>query len=311
MKLSLTAVLFLHLDLFLFSDASDQGWSAALGDLHLSGLWSPLCSRFSINQRELLAILFAVQGFPPHFHGRTVAVYSDNSTALAYLRKQGGTHSSSLNAVAQELLRLCESQSVHLLPQFIPGHLNVLTDSLSRRCQVLGSEWTLCPQAFAELLRRWPATIDLFVTSMTHHLPVYFSPMYDPMSAGTDAMLQSWDGLQAYAFPPFSLLPRVLAKVRVSRGLELTLVAPFWSQHHWFPDLLELLLEIPLFLPRRRDLLRQPHFHHFHQNLSVLQLTAFRILVDLRVRPASLTRWLVSIPTANSAPPSSTTKPSG
>ena len=222
-----------HPDLFLFSDASDHGWGAALGDLHLSGLWSPLCSRFSINQRELLAILYAVQGFLPHLRGRSVAVYSDNSTVLAYLRKQGGTRSSSLNAVAQELLRLCESQSVHLFPQFIPGHLNVLADSLSRRSQVLGSKWTLCPQAVSELLRRWPATIDLFATSLNHRLPVYFSPMYDPMSAGTDAMLQSWDGLQAYAFPPFSILPQVLAKVRVSRGLELTLVAPFWPQHHW------------------------------------------------------------------------------
>ena len=240
-----------------------------------------------------------------------MAVYLDNSTALAYLWKQGGTRSSSLNAVAQELLRLCESQLVRLLPQFIPGHLNVLADSLSRRSQVLGSEWTLCPQAFAELLRQWPATIDLFSTSMTHRLPVYFLPMYDPMYAGTDAMLQSWDGLQASAFPPFSLLPRVLAKIRVSRGLELTLVASFWPQHHWFPDLLELLLEIPLFLSRRRDLLRQLHFHHFHQNLSVLQLTAFRISGDPRLRPVSLARWLVSLPTADAAPPVSTTKPSG
>ena len=120
-------------DLCLFSDASDQGWGAALGDLHLSGLWSPLCSRFSINQRELLAILFAIRGFLPHLRGQTVAVYSDNSTALSYLRKQGGTHSSSLNEVAQELLRLCEAQSIRLLPQFIPGHLNVLVDSLIHR----------------------------------------------------------------------------------------------------------------------------------------------------------------------------------
>ena len=79
-----------HPDLFLFSDASDQGWGTALGDLHLSGLWSPLWSCFSINQRELLAILYTIQGFLPHLRGRSVAVYSDNSTALAYLRKQGG-----------------------------------------------------------------------------------------------------------------------------------------------------------------------------------------------------------------------------
>ena len=298
-------------DLCLFSDASDQGWGAALGDLHLSGLWSPLCSSFSTNQRELLAILFAIRGFLPHLWGQTVAVYSDNSTALAYLRKQGGTHSSSLNEVAQVLLRLCETQSVRLLPQFIPGHLNVLADSLSRRSQVLGSEWTLCPQAFAELLHRWPATIDLFATAMTRRLPVYFSPMYDPMSAGTDAMLQSGDGLQAYAFPPFGLLPRVLAKVRASRNLELTLVAPFWTQHLWFPDLLELLVEIPLFLPKRKDLLRQPHFHRFHHQLSMLQLTAFRISGDPHVRQASLTRWLVNLPAVDAVPPVSTTRPSG
>ena len=53
----------------------------------------------------------------------------------------------------------------------------------------------------------------------------------DPQSAGTDAMMQSWDGLQAYASPPFGLLHHVLSKVRQSRGLELTLVAPFWPQH--------------------------------------------------------------------------------
>ena len=237
-----------HPDLFLFSDASDQGWGTALGALHLSGLWSPLCSRFSINQRELLAILSAIQGFLPYLWDRSVAVYSDNSTALAYLRKQGGTRLSSLNTVAQELLR--ESQSVQRLPQFIPGHLNVLADALSRCSLILGSEWTLCPQAVSELLRHWPANIDLFATTLDHRLPVYFSPMYDPQSAGTDAMLQSWDGVQAYTLPPFSLFPRVLAKFRASRGPELTLVAPFWPQHHWFPDL----LEIPLFLPRRRDL---------------------------------------------------------
>ena len=129
-----------HPDLFLYSDVSDTGWGAALGDLHLSGLWSPLCLSFSINHRKLLAVLYAVQGFLPSLRGRVVALYSDNSTALAYLRKQGGTRSSTLNAVPQELLRLCEAHSIRLLPLFIPGHLNVLADSLSRRSQVLGSE---------------------------------------------------------------------------------------------------------------------------------------------------------------------------
>ena len=157
----------------------------------------------------------------------------------------------------------------------------------------------MCPEAFHDLLRRWPASIDLFATSFNHRLPVYFSPMIDPQLAGTDAMLQLWDGLQAYAFPPLGLIPQVLAKVRQSRGLELTLVAPFWPQHPWF---LELLMEIPFFLPRRRDFLRQPHFHHYHQNIPVLQLTAYRISSDQHFMPVSLQRWLVSLPTADVAP---------
>ena len=176
--------------------------------------------------------------------------------------------------------------------------LNVLADSLSRKSQVLGSEWTLCSEAFHQLLRNWPAMIDLFATSLNHRLPVYFSLMVDPQSAGTDALLQLWDDLQAYAFPPFGLIPRVLAKVRQSWRLEHALVAPFWAQHPWFPDLLELLVEIPFFLPRRRDLLKQLHFHYYHQNLPMLQLTAYRLSSDPHVISDSLRQWLGSLPTA-------------
>ena len=54
-----------HPDLALFTDASDTSWGASLGDSRLSGLWSCHCSLFSINHRELLAVLYAIQGFLP------------------------------------------------------------------------------------------------------------------------------------------------------------------------------------------------------------------------------------------------------
>ena len=77
-------------------------------------------------------------------------------------------------SVAQAILRLCEAHGVRLVPQFIPGRLNVLADTLSCCSQVLELEWTLCFPAFLDLLL-WPATIDLFATSLNHRLPVYFS----------------------------------------------------------------------------------------------------------------------------------------
>ena len=164
-------------DFWLFTDASDTGWGASLEDSHLSGLWPPGCSQYSINHRELLAVLYAVQGFLPLLKGQSISLFSDNTKALSCLRNKGGTHSSTRNVVAQAILRLCENNHLRLIPQFIPGRLNVLADSLSRRSQVLGSEWTLCCQALQEVLRRWPATIDLFATALNDRLPVYFSPM--------------------------------------------------------------------------------------------------------------------------------------
>ena len=117
-------------ELCLFTDASNTGWGASLGDVHLAGSWSPLSSRFSINHRELLAVLLALRGFLPSLCGLVVAVFSDNTTALAYLKKQGGTRSATLNTVAQSILRFCEDSRIQLLPQFIPGKMNVLADSL-------------------------------------------------------------------------------------------------------------------------------------------------------------------------------------
>ena len=128
-------------------------------------------------------------GVLPLLRHLSVSLFADNTTSLAYLRNQGGTPSSLLNSVAQAILRLCEVNRVRLVPQFIPGRLNVLTDTLSCRSQVLGSQWTLCFPAFRDLLLLWPATIDLFATSLNHRLPVYFSPMEDPQSAGTDVMM--------------------------------------------------------------------------------------------------------------------------
>ena len=83
------------------------------------------------------------------------------------------------------------------------------------------------------------ASPNSFICHLRHHrCSIFFSHFRDPMSACTDAFLQSWEGLQAYAFPPVAIIPRVLATLWASTGTELTLVAPHWAQCPWFSDLL-------------------------------------------------------------------------
>ena len=279
-------------DRMLWSDASDQGWGATLEGQFASGVWSPEEALLSINARELLAVEKGLRSFQESLSGLTVAVFSDNTTALAYLRKQGGTFSPFLNQLSQRILRWSESQLMVLLPQFVQGKRNVVADALSRPHQVIGSEWTLHQEVFDHLRRSWPVTVDLFASSLNHRCPVFFATTSDPLAAGVDAMLQSWDFLQAYAFPPFAMVRPVINKLRSSKGTVLTLIAPFWSQKEWFPDLLELLLEPPIPLPLRWDLLRQPHVRKFHQNLSKLRLHAWRLSSVTQKPQDSLRAWL-------------------
>ena len=77
------------------------------------------------------------------------------------------------------------------------------------------------------LWRMWPVTVDLFATSLNFCLQLYFSPLNSPLTAGTDAFLQDWNGLQAYAIPSFALVCQVLTKLQSYRGTELTPIAPF------------------------------------------------------------------------------------
>ena len=164
-----------------------------------------------LNARELLAVNLGLHQFQSSLQGRTVAVFCATTTAVACLRKEGGTRSPLLNTLAQEILRWTGSLFVHLAPQFLPGSNNVLADALSRPHQLPHSGWLLNLTVFHSLRSLWSVQIDLFANSDDHCCSISFSPFRDPMSAGMDAFLLSWDGLQAYAFPPVAILPRVLA----------------------------------------------------------------------------------------------------
>ena len=126
-------------------------------------------------------------------------------------RHQGGTLSLALNEVAQRILRWAEREEISICPQFVPGKNNVVEDALLRPNQVVGTEWTLYQEVFDSLRKRWPVVVDLFTSSLNHCCGFYFAPISDPMAAGTDAILQSWDYLQGYAFPLFAMLPQCSA----------------------------------------------------------------------------------------------------
>ena len=142
-------------DLHLYSDASCSGWGAHLLGQHVSGVWSDQEKLLHINLLEMKALFLGLQAFREDVIGHHVTAMCDNSTVVTYINKQGGTVFRALCLLASHLLRWTESFDVHLDARYLPGESNILADILSRRGQVIGTEWSLHPQVARSLFRMW------------------------------------------------------------------------------------------------------------------------------------------------------------
>ena len=108
----------------------------------LGNMWSTTCTQSAvlragaqlhINVLELQAIWLGLRAFSQRVENAKVALISDNTSAVAYLRNQGGTKSLAMSDLATDLFLWAEKRGMTLIPRHLPGHLNVLADHLSRR----------------------------------------------------------------------------------------------------------------------------------------------------------------------------------
>ena len=80
----------------------------------------------------------------------------------------------------------------------------------------------------------------------------------DPNSFAKDAMQQVWNKMFGFAFPPFSLIVRVIKKVVRENVEGMILVIPIWQTGPWYTLLLRMSIQRPLFLPALPNLLLNP-----------------------------------------------------
>ena len=113
------------------------------------------------------------------------------------------------NQEAQHLLHWAESINLSLVPQFIMGAQNVVTDSLNCSHRVLGLEWTLAQEVVNELVARWPVTVDLFTTALNYRLLVYFSPPLQSHGSGHRCLSSGLGWIAGVCFPTFCADPSV------------------------------------------------------------------------------------------------------
>ena len=101
-----------------------------------------------------MAVQDGLLEFGSLLRSRTIALFCDIVTTVAYLRRSGGTRSQVLFLEVREILLWVESMKITLLPQLIQGSLNTRADLLSRPNLVIGSEWTLHQEVVQDLLHQ-------------------------------------------------------------------------------------------------------------------------------------------------------------
>ncbi|XP_071123791.1 uncharacterized protein [Mytilus edulis] len=256
----------------LFTDGSNLGCAAYLEGLSVSGVWTLDLLKEHINILEMKAVLLALSHFQSLLQNKYLVLATDNTTVVAYLRNQGKTHCSELYLLAREILFLCNHLHLQIVVRHVPGKLNVLADALSRTLTPVNTEWELLQSVFQAITLQWGSPhVDLFARSLNYKVQVFMSPVPDPKAYAADCMSVPWDGMLAYAFPPFRFLSQVLQKISAEQGL-IILIAPDWPKQDWFPDLLHLSCARPLVLPVRHNLLSQFKGKILHPNPEKLHL---------------------------------------
>ena len=262
------------------SDASGLGWGATDGNTHIGGRWNSTemvkARNNEINYLELLAAFFGLKSFCSNTTQVHIHLQLDNTTAVAYVNKMGGTKSHECNELAKQMWQWCVDRDIWLTATHLPGVENVIADKKSRVFQD-HTEWMLNKAAFDKLCEFYGIPqIDLFASRLNAQLPVYVSWKPDPGAVAIDAFTQDWSKFFFYAFPPFCLITACLQKIEIENA-EGVMVVPKWPTQPWFPKLMNMLIEEPILLPRSKSLLIQPGSTEHHPLNNTLYLMFCRV----------------------------------
>ena len=99
--------------------------------------------------------------------------------------------------------------------------------------------------------------IDLFATNINASFEKYATFRPNLRTMYTDPFSIDWYDLEFYAFPPISVIPRVLLKVKQDRA-EGIVVFLFSLTQVWYQAMLKILISTPILLNYRKSLLVLP-----------------------------------------------------
>lgn len=263
--------------LIIHTDASLFGWGASMPTVSTGGQFSLEEQQLHINILELKAALFGLQSLCNNTRNCHILIKIDNTSAVTSINKMGSIKSIEMDSVVHDIWNWIISKNNWITATHIPGILNTEADKESRM-QETRTEWMLCKNDFHKIIQElsFNPKIDLFASRLNNQLPAFVSYRPDPLAMAINAFTLDWGETPFYAFPPFSIIPRVLQKIFHDKASGI-LVVPDWPNQPWFSQCMHM-SDTKIFLFPRNDLLTLPQSNELHPLRKSLALLAVLIL---------------------------------
>ena len=256
----------------IFSDASLTGWGATCNGKSARGLWSLGEQKLHINLLELKAAFLALKCFAANDSNCQILLRIDNITAITYINKMGGIKFTHLNDTARSIWDWCIERNVWIFSEYVASKENP-ADKESRIINQ-DTEWELANYAYDKIIRTFGLPdIDLFATRSNKKCFRFCSWQRDPEAYIINSFTIRWTKFFWYAFPPFSLIAKILRKVREDESTGI-LVVPDWPSQSWYTTFLEMIVGNPLIFKHSDSLLLSPFRDQIHPLSKHLTLIA-------------------------------------
>ena len=119
--------------LILTSDAAKKGgWGASCQGESTGGQWNQDEQSLHINVQELLAAKYALRCFLKDKRDLSIHMMIDNTTALSYLVKMGGTKNLTMTKISKSIWHFLLKRNLTLTAEWIPSQENKISDWESR-----------------------------------------------------------------------------------------------------------------------------------------------------------------------------------
>lgn len=253
----------------IFSDSSLTGWGASCENETASGLWNDEERKQHINFLELSAAYLALKTFCQDINNCEILIRIDNTTAVSYINRMGGIKYVHLNSITKKIWQWCEQKKIYLFASYIKSEDNVIADQESRRshseieCELNDIYFTKIIDTFAS------PEIDLFASRANTKCHRYASWKGDPDAYKIDAFTFSWSQYFFYAFPPFSLISKILQKIITEQSVGIVVV-PKWEAQPWYPVFKKLACSKYLYLGPSTDLFKSYSSNQMFQDRLIL-----------------------------------------